>query len=182
MKASDMPGYKETLETFYDTKEKKLRDLRTIGIQYAINTSPGYAMPGYQITTPNGKNFVVVDQDTRRQAMGYEIAKGMRPLFENGERYGDIMLAGEDTRGNSVYARPELVYEAYTDANGDQRFGEHLNLHRSDGRVERGSVESLTSYYAPLFNSSLGYGASKSDNTAFQYFMFNQLNDELSSN
>lgn len=56
----------EIINSFYDEKEGKLRDLSVLSVDY-VPGGPGYQAAGYQVNTPAG-TFVVKDQNAQRSA------------------------------------------------------------------------------------------------------------------
>ena len=159
----------EIVNSFYDEKEGKLRDLSVLSVDY-VPGGPGYQASGYQINTPAG-TFVVKDQNAQRSAWGQLLASSMNPIYFGGMQKGGKGLAGIDN-GRPYFGTPEVRYESSNTPG--QQLDMNIYWDYGNGQIEKKNPSKLLDEVAPLFWQSLGFGQTKAAATPFSYFLQSQ--------
>jgi len=177
---------KDILDTIYDEKEGKFKNLDILDITY-VQPGPGIKAAGYKIATPNG-SIVIEDQNGSRKAYSDMTAAALNPIYFHGRRMGggETIYDG-DANGTPQFGVPYRKFERGASGNYDD------NLYM----VERGSTEDNPKYIfemvagadgkpmkipvkrtpaqlaatqLPAYKESLGQGQTKAGATTYNFF------------
>lgn len=170
------------LNTLYNSKEGKLKDLGSIDVDYVIGGTPGYQTSGFQVRTPEG-TFVIKDNDTQRSRWSSMLESALNPIFLHGKEKGGEGIAGFDpATGRPYLGTPRVKWEKSDDPNRQLQMNLYWDIPSADGKqtitVKKDYGELMTEA-AHVFNGALGFGASKSAATPFNYFLQQQAISQM---
>jgi len=177
---------KDILDTIYDEKEGKFKNLDLLDITY-VQAGPGVKAAGYKIATPNG-SIVIEDQNGSRKAYSDMAAAALNPIYFDGRKMGGGQTIYDvDQSGNPLFGVPMRQF----DATASGHYDDFLYM------VEPGSTEDNFKYLyetvvgpngkpmkvpvkrtaaqvaaaqLPAYKDALGTGQSKQDAMPFNFF------------